>query len=155
MSLPSRRIIKYLTLKIWSHRLFCWSTWRALLVIIANTFLNVVMSTIIENIAWLLLIQTSFIYLSQATPDKEQVSELLNYTRLIPEIFNHTSQLTDLWAQVKNMSEKLNAVQEKLENCSFGGGTGHGTLQTTTLIPTTSPMPITTPTTTPTPTEPG
>lgn len=102
----------------------------------------------------MLFIRTSFIDLSQAAPDKEQVSDLLNYTRLIPEIFNHTSQLTALWAQVKNMSEKLSAVQEKLENCSLGGGTGHGTLQTTP-IPTTSPMPTTTPTTTPTPTEPG
>ena len=73
-----------------------------------------------------------FINLSQATPDKEQVSELLNHTRLIPEIFNRTSQLTALWAQVKNMSEKLIAVQEKLENCSFGGGNGHETLQTPT-----------------------
>jgi len=91
------------------------------------------------------MIQNSFINLSQATPDNQQVSELLNYTRLIPEIFNHTSQLTTLWAQVKNMSEKLNAVQEKLENCSFGAGNGHVTLQTTTTIPTP----------TPTPTEPG
>ncbi|KAL9957684.1 hypothetical protein ACROYT_G034608 [Oculina patagonica] len=74
-------------------------------------------------------------------PDKHQVSELLNNTRLLPEIFNHTSQLTDLWAQVKNMSDKLNAVQEKLENCSFGGGNGHMTLQTTTLIPATTPIP--------------
>ena len=87
------------------------------------------------------MIQTPFINLSQATPDKQQVSELLNYTRLIPEIFNHTSQLTALWAQVKNMSEKLNAVQDKLENCSFGGGNGHATLQTTTRAPTTSPTP--------------
>ena len=79
------------------------------------------------------------------------MSELLNHTRLIPEIFNHTSQLTALWAQVKNMSQKLNAVQEKLENCSFGGGNGHETLQTATPIPTTSPML----TMTPTPTEPG
>lgn len=100
----------------------------------------------------MLFIRTSFIDLFQAVPDKEQVSDLLNYTRLIPEIFNHTSQLTALWAQVKNMSEKLSAVQEKLENCSLGGGTDYGTLQTTP-IPTTSPMPTTTPT--PTPTEPG
>jgi len=90
-------------------------------------------------------IQASFIpkqpqYCS-ATPDNQQVSELLNYTRLIPEIFNHTSQLTTLWAQVKNMSEKLNAVQEKLENCSFGAGNGHVTLQTTTTIPTPTPTP--------------
>ena len=91
----------------------------------------------------------SFVNLSQATLDNQQMSELFNYTRLIPEIFNHTSQLTALWVQVKNMSEKLNAVQEKLENCSFGGGNGHVTLQTTTPIPTTSPTP------TPTPTEPG
>lgn len=102
-------------------------------------------------------IDSNFFYLSlsDSPPDKEQVSDLLNYTRLIPEIFNHTSQLTALWAQVKNMSEKLSVVQEKLENCSFGGGTGHGTLQTTTPIPTTSPMTTTIPTTTPTPTEPG
>ena len=68
MSLPNWRIIKYFTLKIWSYRLFSWSAaWRALLVIIAvaNTFLNVVMSTMIEGIVWMLLIQTSFIYLSQ------------------------------------------------------------------------------------------
>ena len=96
-----------------------------------------------------------FINLSQATSDKEQVSELLNYTTLIPEIFNHTSRLTALWAQVKDMSEKLNAVEEKLENCSFGGRNGHETLQATTPIPTTSPMPTTTPTPAPTPTEPG
>ena len=99
------------------------------------------------------MIQTSFINLFQVNPDKEQVSELLNYTRLFPEILNHTSQLPALWAQVKNMSEKLNSIQEKLENCSFGGGTGHETLQKTTPIPTTSPMPTTTPTLTPT--EPG
>ena len=93
-----------------------------------------------------------FINLSQATPDKEQVSELLNYTTMIPEIFNHTSQLAALWAQVKNMSEKLYSIQEKLENCSFGGGNGHETLRTTTPSPT-SPMSTTTPTLTPT--EPG
>jgi len=97
----------------------------------------------------------SFINLSQASPDNQQMSEFLNYTRLIPEIFNHTSQLTALWVQVKNMSEKLNAVQEKLENCSYGGGSGHVTLQTTTPIPTTSPTPTLTPTPTPTPTKRG
>lgn len=47
------------------------------------------------------------------------MSELINNTRIIPEIFDHTSQLTNLWAHLKNMTEKLDAIQDKLENCTL------------------------------------
>ncbi|CAH3119313.1 unnamed protein product [Porites lobata] len=72
-----------------------------------------------------------------ATADKLQVNELLNNTRLIPEIFNQTSHMTAIWAQLKNMSLQLNAVQEKLENCSFGVGNSH-----VTEAPPTTPTPV-------------
>jgi len=81
-----------------------------------------------------------------ASPDKHQVSQLLNNTRLIPEIFNHTSQLTALWAQLMNMSNKLNAIQDRLDNCSFSAANGLVTLPppTTTPVPTqsTTPTPV-------------
>ena len=73
-------------------------------------------------------ISNQSIFPPTATPDKREMSELLNNTRLIPEILNHTSQLTSLWAQLKNMTDKLNAIQDKLDNCSFGAGGGHVTL---------------------------
>ena len=75
-------------------------------------------------------------FLWKATADKLQVNELLNNTRLIPEIFNHTSHMTAIWAQLKNMSLQLNAVQEKLENCSFAVGNSH-----VTEAPPTTPTP--------------
>jgi len=71
------------------------------------------------------------------------VSQLLNNTRLIPEIFNHTSQLTALWAQLMNMSNKLNAIEDRLDNCSFIAANGLVTLPppTTTPVPTQSTTP--------------
>ena len=40
--------------------------------------------------------------------------------------------MTAIWAQLKNMSLQLNAVQEKLDNCSFGVGSSHVTEATPT-----------------------
>lgn len=54
-----------------------------------------------------------------STANKHEMSELINNTRIIPEIFDHTSQLTNLWAHLKNMTEKLDAIQDKLENCTL------------------------------------
>ena len=44
--------------------------------------------------------------------------------------------MTAIWAQLKNMSLQLNAVQEKLENCSFAVGNNH-----VTEAPPTTPTP--------------
>ena len=74
------------------------------------------------------------IFLPKAAADKNEMSEMLNHTRLIPEILKHTSQLNTLWAQLRNMTDKLDSIQGKLDNCSFGAANGH-----VTLPPPTSP----------------
>lgn len=58
------------------------------------------------------------------------LSEITNNTRLIPEILNHTSQLTELWAQLRIMTDKLDKIQDELENCSLGARYGHLTAAT-------------------------
>lgn len=77
--------------------------------------------------------------------DNNQLNKILNNTRFVPAIFDQTNHLAKLWAQVMNMSEQLTAVQNRLENCSFGGGYGHvivpSASSTSAPIQTSSPTP--------------
>ena len=79
--------------------------------------------------------------------DNNQLNKILNNTRFVPAIFDQTNHLAKLWAQVMNMSEQLTAVQNRLENCSFGGGY--------VIVPSASSTSAPIQTSSPTPTQPG
>ena len=83
------------------------------------------------------------------SPDNNQLNKILNNTRFVPAIFDQTNHLAKLWAQVMNMSEQLTAVQNRLENCSFGGGYGH------VIVPSASSTLAPIQTSSPTPTQQG
>lgn len=63
------------------------------------------------------------------------LSEITNNTNLIPEILNHTSQLVGLWAQLRIMTDKLDKIQDELDNCSHEARYGHLTAATPSTAP--------------------
>lgn len=63
------------------------------------------------------------------------LSEITNNTNLIPEILNHTSQLVGLWAQLRIMTDKLDKIQDELDNCSHEVRYGHLTAATPSTAP--------------------
>ena len=51
-----------------------------------------------------------------------EFQEILNNTRLLPFIYNHTDQIREIFARLQKMNVELEAVRDKLENCSMNSG---------------------------------